>query len=79
MPASCQSRPQWLSNGEFTMKRSPQQALADAQYDRALGFRDRAEDMLDLAFETLHNDIHVHTVHKTAQPRPPPPVAKRPK
>ena len=29
------------------------ESLADAQYDRALLFRDKAEDRLDLAFETL--------------------------
>jgi transposase-like protein len=31
------------------------EALADAQYDRALLFRDKAEELLDLAFETLNS------------------------
>ena len=31
-----------------------QQALADAQYDRALYFREKMEDLVDLATEALH-------------------------
>src|SRR5450755_3756223 len=31
------------------------ESLANAQYDRALFFRERAEDMVDLAYQTLHD------------------------
>jgi hypothetical protein len=33
------------------------ESLAGAQYDRALPFREKAEDLLDLAFETLHTPL----------------------
>lgn len=39
----------WRRNSLFF-----REALADAQYDRALLFRDKAENMLDLAFETIN-------------------------
>src|SRR5450631_2623332 len=31
------------------------ESLANAQYDRALLFREKAEDMVDLAYQTLHD------------------------
>jgi len=40
----------WRRNSLFF-----REALADAQYDRALLFRDKAEELLDLAFATLDN------------------------
>jgi hypothetical protein len=39
----------WRRNSLFF-----REALADAQYDRALLFRDKLEGMLDLAVETIH-------------------------
>src|ERR1700733_3429390 len=32
-----------------------QHALADAQYDRAMLFREKAEDLVDLAIQTVHD------------------------
>src|ERR1700733_13737318 len=43
----------WRRNSLFF-----REALADAQYDRALHFRDKAEERLDRAFETLDSVLN---------------------
>jgi hypothetical protein len=43
----------WRRNSLFF-----REALADAQYDRALFFRDQAEDRLDLAFKTVDSVLN---------------------